>query len=209
MASPENETRNWHPIGTRQGRGRIAASIAVAAVVLRWRRGAPVGARGERGTGENATRHQARTCETAPGSDGGAFPCVGELAPLRSRGAAGLVTASRRGSDGAGGDRRASGRRTLRRARPSWVRRRREPRSRDWRASNCLSSRRHFRTGGYFSKPRIYAPKRGRCSRTMLELVGAISAIFSGPFAACRHAEVSAVSAALCSPLYKITSSLG
>ena len=144
-----------------------------------------------------------------PASDGGAFPCVGELAPPRSRGAAGLVTASRRGSDGAGGDRRASGRRTSRRGRPSWVRRRREPRSRDWRASNCLLSRRHFRTGGYFSKPRIYAPKRGRCSRIMLELVGAISAIFSGPFAACRHAEVSAVSAALCSPLYKITSSLG
>src|SRR6059058_4809680 len=33
MASPENETRNWHPIGARQERRRIAASIAVAAVV--------------------------------------------------------------------------------------------------------------------------------------------------------------------------------
>ena len=207
MASPENETRNWHPIGTRQERGRIAASNAVAAVVSALaKRCACWRARRAR-HGRERNESPSPNLRDSPASDGGTFPCVAELAPPRSRGA-GLVAASRRGSDGAGGDRRASGRRTSRRGRPSGSGGA-AIRSPDWRASNCLSSRRRFRTGGYFSKPRIYAPKRGRCSRIMLELVGAISATFSGPFAACRHAEVSAVSAALCSPLYKITSSLG
>src|SRR6266478_5533044 len=77
MASPENETRNWHRIGTRQGRGRIAASNAVAAVVAALAKRC-AGWRARRARhGRERNEALGRTCETAPLPTAGLFLASG------------------------------------------------------------------------------------------------------------------------------------